>query len=428
MTYVDAQILARRARCAEPGCGRGSPVIRMEKDGYHVVGYRVECPVSAGHPLAVTKSLFRSFLDRWRQGERLFGLDGLMFSNTLRVSDRDYEEDGTGAVIRIGREWWPGYEKKEEEMTSQALVQYTPQQLSQIRNELAVGQLTDQEFNLFLAVCRRTGLDPFARQIYAIKYGGKNPRMAIITGIDGFRLTAQRTGEYAGSDDPVFGATLIAGKYPESCTVTVYRIVQGQRVPFSHTVYWEEFSKRDGQIKDMYQAMPHQMMAVRAESHAIRKGFVLETMDLQFSEAPVPVAVNATTGEIIEGSYSQAPAQGQAHPYLTMCPIHDEEFYKRGKMPDYAHQYEGTWCNRGTALGQVIKRLREQQAITTEQFQEIAKERWDVLPSKLKPEQQCEAIEYLQLLNAGKEQRETEPIEDAEAAEEPAEAQEALPF
>jgi phage recombination protein Bet len=52
---------------------------------------------------------------------------------------------------------------------------------------------------MFLAECRRTGLDPIAKEIYCIERGGK---WSIEVGINGVRGKAEETGKYGGQTDP----------------------------------------------------------------------------------------------------------------------------------------------------------------------------------------------------------------------------------
>src|SRR5689334_9788452 len=75
---------------------------------------------------------------------------------------------------------------------------YAPSQLALIQRTVAA-DCEPTEFNLFMEVARRVGLDPFRRQIYAVVYNKDKPkkrRMSIITGIDGFRAVAARSGNY----------------------------------------------------------------------------------------------------------------------------------------------------------------------------------------------------------------------------------------
>src|SRR5262245_33444818 len=129
-------------------------------------------------------------------------------------------------------------------------IEFTTDQIDLIKRTICVGG-TNDELTLFLYQCKRTGLDPFARQIYAIKRKGK---MTIQVGIDGFRLIADRTGLYAGNDDAVFDSE----EKPTKATVTVWKVVNGIRCPFTATARWSQFfpGKEQG---FMWEKMPHHM-------------------------------------------------------------------------------------------------------------------------------------------------------------------------
>lgn len=143
-------------------------------------------------------------------------------------------------------------------------VTYSAEQIQLIKNTVAVGA-TDNELSLFLQVCKNRKLDPFSRQIHFVKRSGKG---TIQTGIDGFRTIAERTGCYAGNDDPVFDDE----KTPQKATVTVWKMVDGVRCPFVATARWSQYFPGEG-VGFMWKKMPHVMLGKCAEALALRKAF-----------------------------------------------------------------------------------------------------------------------------------------------------------
>lgn len=139
--------------------------------------------------------------------------------------------------------------------------------------------LSDLELDLFLYQCRRTGLDPLSRQIYAVKRKGK---LCIQTGIDGYQLIADRTDKYAGSDDATFDTE--TEKRPGKATVTVYKLVAGQRVPYTRSARWAEYFPGEGENGSMWRKMPFRMLAKCAEALALRAAFPQELSGIYTDE------------------------------------------------------------------------------------------------------------------------------------------------
>jgi len=150
---------------------------------------------------------------------------------------------------------------------------------------------TNEELELAIYVCKRTGLDPFARQIYFVKRssGGKK-QMTSQTSIDGFRLMADRTGHAAGQDDYLFDEGLTLYQHLESkrgnpkvATVTVYKIIGGVRCPYTATASWTQYFPGESQ-GFMWRKMPHLMLGKCAEALALRKAFPAELSGIYTSD------------------------------------------------------------------------------------------------------------------------------------------------
>jgi len=126
---------------------------------------------------------------------------------------------------------------------------------------------TQNELVLFANVCRSKGMDPFSGQIFMVKRDGK---VTFQTGIDGFRSQAEASGSYAGNDEPVFEYG--GDKKPTKASVTVWKMVEGVRVPFTASARWDEFCP-SGKMDFIWKAKPHVMLGKCAEAQALRRAF-----------------------------------------------------------------------------------------------------------------------------------------------------------
>lgn len=194
----------------------------------------------------------------------------------------------------------------------------TDNQVELIKRTIAKG-VSDDELQLFLHQCDRTQLDPFSRQIHAVKRYDKRERREVMTiqvGIDGFRLIAQRTGECDGQEGPFWcGADgnwvdVWLGKGPPcAAKVIVYR--KGSSRPFTGIALWEEYKQEFWdkerscwKLTPFWQRMPAGQLAKCAEALAMRKAFPQELSglyapeEIQAHEVPIEVEVVATDRQL----------------------------------------------------------------------------------------------------------------------------------
>jgi phage recombination protein Bet len=156
-------------------------------------------------------------------------------------------------------------------------------------------QRSTEDLLLFLYVAHKTGLDPLARQIYAVyRWDSRlgREKMSIQTGIDGLRLIAQRTGQYGGQDESKFEYK--DGK-PVSCVVTVIKMMGDQQIRIPARALFSEYSQtdREGKLMGLWNKMPETMLEKCAEAKALRKAFPAETTGIYTDEEyPVPTVTS----------------------------------------------------------------------------------------------------------------------------------------
>lgn len=163
---------------------------------------------------------------------------------------------------------------------------------------------TAEAVMMALDYCRVRKLDPFKRPVNIVSMYNSALKKKVETvwpGINSIQIDASRTKEWAGMDDAVWGPDVtetfigegnrqdeeggdwVKGKieatvtYPKSCSVTVYRMVDGQKCAFTETVFWKEaYGKISGKIdvpNSMWQKRPYGQLHKCAKAAVLRAAF-----------------------------------------------------------------------------------------------------------------------------------------------------------
>ena len=184
---------------------------------------------------------------------------------------------------------------------------------------------TDDQFALFLTIAQRRRLDPFAKQIWCVLRKGKSGvwEMTAQTSIDGYRLIAQRTGEYDGQDGPwwcgedgVWKDVWLSKAPPKAAKVVAYR--KGVSHPVTGIAHLESYAayKDDGKtLEAKWAQMPEHMLAKCAETLALRKAFPEELSGLN-TEDEMDHVSNAIDVPSVERIVTTKPAEPEVDPWI----------------------------------------------------------------------------------------------------------------
>lgn len=195
-----------------------------------------------------------------------------------------------------------GLARIEQQRGEIALASWNREQVEVIKTLICPGA-SDAELNLFGQVCQRTGLDPFARQIYGIMRSSRKKignqwqtveNLSIQTSIDGFRLIAERSGHYGGQEGPlwcgqdgVWRDVWLSSDPPAAAKVGVIR-TDWQRTLWA-VARWDSYvqtytTDKGLQTGAMWLKMPDLMLAKVAEALALRRAFPQELSGLYTSD------------------------------------------------------------------------------------------------------------------------------------------------
>jgi len=158
-------------------------------------------------------------------------------------------------------------------MEPQLINYLNPKMIETLRNTVA-RDLTDSEFQLFTEICKSSGLNPFKKEVWAIKAGG---RLQVMTGINGYMAIANNHPQFDGMEIDVEMKT----DRPFKATCKVHR--KDRKFPSTGVALMAEF----GKSSPIWVQMPTVMLTKVAKCIALREAFCQE-LNGTYAEEEMP--------------------------------------------------------------------------------------------------------------------------------------------
>lgn len=205
----------------------------------------------------------------------------------------------------------------------------TPQQWRVLTDAIFPGAQTAEAVCMAIDYCKARGLDVFKKPVHIVPMWNARLRREVETvwpGINELQVTAARSGAWAGMDEPKWGPEAtdtfrgdkggtVTVSFPEWCSVTVYRLVNGQPRPFAEPVYWREAYGRVGRSEEpnsMWRKRPRGQLHKVAKAASLRAAFP-EDIGGDYAAEEMEGQAGDVGGVIIEGEAEpQSPPSFQA--------------------------------------------------------------------------------------------------------------------
>ena len=172
-----------------------------------------------------------------------------------------------------------------EIMITQGLaIDYANREVVQTLKATVAQGLNEPEFRLFVDYCKSTGLNPFKKEVWAIKAGG---RLQIMTGINGFLTIANKNPAFDGLE-----CSVDDDENPTKAICKVYR--KDRKYPSEGVAMIKEYYKKT----PIWDQMPRVMLTKVAKSIALREAFPQELGSL-YAQEEMPPEYRAPSVEII---------------------------------------------------------------------------------------------------------------------------------
>lgn len=209
------------------------------------------------------------------------------------------------------------------------VIAITPIDIQLLKDAVNIPDATDAELRHFGRVAASVGLDPLKREIYCVKRWNPDLGRKVVThqtGIDGFRVIAERTGKYNGQTAPAWCGPdgkwqevwLDESNPPAAARIGIYR--EGFREPIIAIARYCEYCQctQDGKPTRMWRTMPSNQLAKCAEALALRKAFPNELSGLYTSEemAQADNSASPTDKKMAETSSAIHPAVPESTPVI----------------------------------------------------------------------------------------------------------------